>query len=100
SRRRLIGVEDGPALVRYAQDRCAERLNHDTADLDFELERVDLLRRSNLGFLRSLDKAEWDRVGRHSERGVESVRRVFQLLAAHDLVHLRQIDRIKRTVGF
>jgi len=98
-RLRMIVAEDEPALVGYDQDRWATRLHHDTADLDFELERLDLLRRSNLGFLRSLDSAEWDRVGRHSERGVESVRRVFKLLAAHDLVHLRQIDRIRQSIS-
>jgi hypothetical protein len=30
----------------------------------------------------------------HAERGVESVGQLIRLLAAHDLVHRRQIDRI------
>jgi hypothetical protein len=97
-RLRMIVAEDEPALVGYDQDRWAERLHHDVRDLDLELERLESLRRSNLGFLRSLKDAEWDRVGRHSERGDESVRRVFEMLAAHDLVHLRQIERIKKSL--
>lgn len=97
-RLRMIVAEDEPALVGYDQDRWAQRLHHHAGDPDFELQRLDLLRRSNLGFLRSLEDAEWERVGRHSERGAESVRRVFQLLAAHDLVHLRQIERIMRSL--
>ena len=97
-RLRMIVAEDEPSLVGYDQDRWAQRLRYDARDPNLELERLELLRRSNLGFLRSLEDADWDRVGRHSERGVESVRRVFQLLAAHDLVHLRQIERIKRSL--
>jgi uncharacterized damage-inducible protein DinB len=96
-RLRMIVAEDEPALVGYDQDRWAQRLHHDVAELDLELERLEQLRRFNLRFLRSLDDAEWDRIGSHSERGDESVRVLFQMLAAHDLVHLRQIERIKRS---
>ena len=97
-RLRLIVAEDEPVMVGYDQDRWAQRLHHDAANLDLELERLEQLRRFNLRFLRLLNDAEWDRIGRHSERGVESVRRLFQMLAAHDLVHLRQIERIKRSI--
>ena len=97
-RLRMIVAEDEPVMVGYDQDRWAQRLHHDAADLDLELERLEQLRHFNHRFLRLLDEAEWDRVGRHSERGVESVRRLFQMLAAHDLVHLRQIERIKLSI--
>ncbi|NNG16227.1 MAG: hypothetical protein HKM89_07060, partial [Gemmatimonadales bacterium] len=88
-----------PVMVGYDQDHWAQRLHHDAADVHQELERLEQLRSFNLRFLRLLHEAEWDRVGRHSERGVESVRRLFQMLAAHDLVHLRQIDRIRQSLA-
>ncbi len=98
-RLRLLVAEDEPVMVGYDQDRWAQRLHHDAADVNRELERLEQLRGFNLRFLQLLDDAEWERVGRHSERGVESVRRLFQMLAAHDLVHLRQIERIKRALA-
>jgi len=57
------------------------------------------LRTANLRWLRSLDDERLDRAGMHAERGPESVRRVVTLLAAHDLVHLAQIARIRRAIG-
>jgi hypothetical protein len=38
-------------------------------------------------------------VGIHSERGEESVDHGLLLLAGHDLVHRRQIERIRRAIG-
>ena len=40
-----------------------------------------------------------ERWGIHAERGRESVGRLIRLLAAHDLVHGRQIDRILAGTG-
>jgi len=39
------------------------------------------------------------RIGRHSERGEESMDLMLRLMAAHDLVHRRQIERVLGTVG-
>lgn len=50
--------------------------------------------------LRYLTDEELDRQCMHSERGEESVRYIVKLLAAHDLVHLNQIERIKSAAAF
>jgi hypothetical protein len=39
------------------------------------------------------------RVGVHSERGEESAGYLVCLFAGHDLLHLRQIDRIKAAIA-
>ena len=52
-------------------------------------------RAANLAWVQSLSDEELDRAGIHEERGEESVRRIVKLLAAHDIVHCRQIERIK-----
>jgi hypothetical protein len=63
------------------------------------LAQVRILRRRGLDLLRSLRPEEWERAGMHSERGRESVRQITKLLAGHDLLHLRQIARIKSAIG-
>jgi hypothetical protein len=35
----------------------------------------------------------------HSERGAESLGHLTKLMAAHDLVHRRQLDRVLRAAG-
>lgn len=95
-RLRAIVAEDDPAIAGYDQNKWAERLRYNDENLADALDELAVLRRRNLRFLERLRDDEWERAGLHSERGRESVRRVARLLAAHDLAHLRQIERIKR----
>ena len=98
-RMRMIVAHDDPPIQGYDQDRWAGRLHYRDVDPAEALEQHDVLRRANLRFLERLAPAEWERTGIHSERGPESVRHVVRLVAAHDLLHLRQIDRIRRAVS-
>lgn len=97
-RMRMIVAQPGTPIAGYDQDAWAERLGYGEADPLQVLERLATLRRDNLAFLGCLTPAQWDCIGVHSERGEESIRLIFALLAAHDLVHLRQIDRILAAV--
>jgi hypothetical protein len=63
------------------------------------LEQLRVLRGLNLRLYRGLTPAQLERYGLHGERGPESVRRIIELVAAHDLVHRRQIERIKAAIG-
>jgi hypothetical protein len=56
------------------------------------------LRGWNLRLVQRASAEELQRVGVHSERGEESVAHLLKLYAAHDLLHLNQIQRILRTV--
>jgi hypothetical protein len=77
-----------PMLLRY----------HDAPVVDV-LEELHVLRRRNLRLLESLTPAELDREGVHADRGAESVRTFVSLVAGHDLLHRRQIERIKGALG-
>ena len=44
--------------------------------------------------LKKLSKQQWDCYGVHTERGKETVRRAVELIAGHDINHLRQIHAI------
>jgi len=98
-RMRMILAHDTPAIEGYDQDAWARELRYRDTQLNDALEQVRVLRGLNLRLLRGLTPEQWERYGVHSERGPESVRRIAQLVAAHDLVHRRQIERIKNAVG-
>ena len=98
-RLRLIVAADRPAIPGYDQDAWAERLGYHDGTLSDALADVAALRAMNLRWLRARTPEELDRAGVHSERGEESVLHIARLLAAHDLVHLRQIARVRAAVG-
>jgi len=97
-RLRAVLAEDRPNLTGYDQDRWAENLNYEAADLDTSLHALFGLRRSHVALIRSLTEEQKQRVGIHSERGEESLELMIRLYAGHDLVHLRQLARIRDTV--
>lgn len=98
-RMRMILGSDKPLIQGYDQDDWARALHYDQSPADEALDELAVMRRANLRMLKGLDKDQWERVGIHSERGEESVRRIFDLIAGHDLVHLAQIARIKGSVA-
>ena len=92
---RLILAQDRPTLTGYDQDLWAERLHYADADPLEALEQLRVLRRGNLGLIARATPEDLKRVGVHSERGEESVAYLCGLYAGHDLLHLRQIARIR-----
>jgi hypothetical protein len=95
---RLILAHDRPQITGYDQDLWAERLHYADADPGEALAALDVLRRGNLRLIERATPAELKRVGLHSERGEESIEYLVRLYAGHDLLHLRQIDRIRTVV--
>jgi uncharacterized damage-inducible protein DinB len=96
---RLILAQDRPPLTGYDQDLWAERLHYDSADPAETLELFAVVRRANLRLVARASPAELQRVGMHVERGEESLEHLIRLYAGHDLLHLRQIDRVRRAVA-
>lgn len=94
-RMRMILAHDVPEIQAYDQDTWTDRLRYNEVALADALAQLRVMRCANLRLVRSLSDRELDRFGIHEERGEESVRRIVQLIAAHDLVHRRQIERIK-----
>lgn len=58
-----------------------------------------MLRRDNLALLDRATPDDLERVGVHSERGEESAGYLMRLFAGHDLLHLNQVERIKKTIA-
>lgn len=98
-RMRLILAHDRPAITGFDQDLWADRLHYADSDPEEALDAFRVLRRDNLRLLERATPEDMQRVGVHAERGEESVAHLHRLYAGHDLAHLQQIDRIRRTVA-
>lgn len=94
-RLRMILAHDRPRLIGYDQDLWANRLRYSEVDARDALEQFTALRRGNLRLWQRLGPADLARVGLHSERGEESLEQLRRLYAAHDLLHRRQLERIR-----
>jgi len=96
---RMVLAHDSPMLPGYDQDLLAERLRYQESDLRIALDDFATLRAANLRLLRAATPADMQRVMRHAERGDETLEKMIRLYAGHDLVHLRQIARIRQAIG-
>jgi hypothetical protein len=95
---RMILAQDRPPLTGYDQDLWASRLHYRDADPVAAIARFRLVRLSNLALVGGASEADLARVGVHAERGEESVAHVIRLNAGHDLLHIRQLERIRAAV--
>lgn len=94
-RLRKVVAEDRPVLTGYDQDLWAERLGYDQADARQSVALFAALRSGNLRLLERLQPEDLDRVAVHAERGEETVRHMMRLYAGHDLLHRKQLQRIR-----
>lgn len=97
-RLRLILAHDRPVITGYDQDLWADRLRYNEGNPQEALETFSVLRRANLRLIERASPQDLKRVGVHAERGEESLAHLQRLYAGHDLLHLRQIARIKNAV--
>lgn len=97
-RLRMILAHDRPRLVGYDQDLWANRLRYRDVDVRDAVEQFSVLRRANLRLWQDLSSADLKRVGLHGERGDETLEQMRRLYAGHDLLHLRQLERIRASL--
>lgn len=97
-RMRLILAQDRPTITGFDQDLWAERLDYANADPNESLETFAVLRRDNMRLLEHATPDDLRRVGVHAERGEESAGYLVRLYAGHDLMHLAQIERIRKAI--
>ena len=92
---RKVLAEDRPVLVGFDQDLWARRLHYTARAPLVALALFRAARAATLELLQTVDEAGRSRVGLHNERGEESVAAMIRIYAGHDLVHRRQIIRIR-----
>jgi len=93
-RMRTILGAPGTPIAAYDQDKWAEAENYAKHDPKMSLRVFATLREANLTLVKSLRPEQRRHFGVHAERGEESIERIVQMMAGHDINHLRQIEAI------
>ncbi len=94
-RYRMIICQSGTPIQAYDQDRWAAGCHYAKKEVKESLEEFAVVRAKNLRLLRSISRQAWERYGLHAERGKETVRRLTEMMAGHDLNHLGQMERLR-----
>lgn len=93
--RLILGANRTP-IQAFDQDEWAAFSQYEKQEPNLSLEAFQIQRERNVRLLKSLPKEMWGYYGIHAERGKETIRRVTQMIAGHDVNHLRQVERIVR----
>ena len=88
---RLILGANGTPIQAFDQDAWATFSDYAKHDPVLSLEAFRITRERMVRLLKSLPRESWDSYGMHSERGKETVTRVVEMLAGHDVNHMMQI---------
>ena len=91
---RAILSAPGTPIQAYDQDAWFAAGQYSKRDARKSLEQFRVLRESNLTLYRMLSPEQWKHYGMHAERGEESIERIAQMIAGHDINHLEQVERI------
>ena len=90
-----IRERPAPAVAAQAvRDSLRRRVRGERRDPRAALAVFQTLRVANLALLKSLKPEQWKHFGMHAERGEESIERITEMIAGHDINHLIQIEAI------
>jgi hypothetical protein len=88
---RLILEGGSPPIQSIDQDAWVGLTRYADQDPALSLDCIRINRERLVHLLEGLPGEAWERCGLHSERGKETVRQIVNLLAGHDLAHVKQI---------
>jgi hypothetical protein len=91
--RSILGAPGTP-IQAFDQDAWVAAGHYGKRDARKSLEQFRVLRETNLALYKMLAPEQWKHYGMHAERGEESVERIVQMMAGHDVNHLEQVERI------
>jgi hypothetical protein len=92
--RRMLS-EDNPFLASYDQEALARERDYQNESMPLVLTAVRAFSGGLAYLLENLSDGEWQRRGRHQERGPISIAQYAQLLADHARGHLEQIKALR-----
>lgn len=91
--RSILGAPGTP-IQAYDQDAWAAAGLYSKRDARKSLAQFRAVREANLALYKSLSQEQWKYFGLHAERGEESIGRIADMIAGHDINHIAQIERI------
>jgi hypothetical protein len=92
---RLLLGEADPLLRSYDQEALARERNYQNESMPRVLTALRAFSGGLAYLLENLGEEQWQRTGRHEERGPMSVAQYAQLVADHVRVHLEQIRALR-----
>lgn len=96
-RYRMILAQSGSSLTAFDQDLWADETAYRRQNLALALEAFTALRRRHVALMRATPRSAWTRFGVHEERGRITFHDLVDWIAAHDLNHLAQVARLRRS---
>ena len=91
-------AESGTNIQAFDQNKWAAHLQYGVTDFRAKLALFSLLRQDTIDLLQSLTARQWKLYGIHEERGKETVARMAQMYAGHDVNHIKQIQDLGKTI--
>jgi hypothetical protein len=95
-RMRSILGEPGVQVQAFDQNAWVAAGKYNQRDPRNSIELYSVVRKANLALLKSLTPQQWKQFGQHSERGQESIEHIANMVAGHDVNHIKQIESILR----
>jgi uncharacterized damage-inducible protein DinB len=92
-------AEEKPKLIG-ADEKCfAARLAYHQRDLDEELSILEHTRRQMARILKTLQPADFARIGQHDERGPQTLEQLLTTITNHIPHHVKFIEEKRRALG-
>jgi hypothetical protein len=95
-RMRLILGKSGTPIQAFDQDAWSGSLQYAKQDPVLSMEAFRVQRERNIRMLRLIPSGMWENFGMHEERGKETITRITEMMAGHDINHLKQIEQMLR----
>lgn len=93
-RLRLVLGANGATIQAFDQNAWQANARNLSRNPHKAFQLFEILRANNVAFLQSISKKQWDYYGIHQERGKETVSRMVEMFAGHDVNHFQQIEKI------
>ena len=87
--------EDDPFLPSYDQEALARERDYQNESTPLVLTAIRAFSGGLAYVLENLGEEEWQRTGRHEERGRMTIAQYAQIVADHGRVHLEQIKSLR-----
>lgn len=98
-RMKRVIAEDQPTMFGGDPDLFAARLAYDRRDIEEELQLIEAVRKHVARILRSLDAADFERVGNHSVDGPISLETLLTRITEHVPHHVKFIEEKRKALG-
>jgi uncharacterized damage-inducible protein DinB len=95
-RLRMVVAQSGCPIQAMDEQKWASGLGYERANVGAKVQLFTAMRKDHLTLLKSLKEGDFERFGMHEERGKETIERMVQMYAGHDINHLGQIELIRK----